>query len=154
MEAFDLINPWKAFDYRNVHFATFSTEYSLGFNETQYNWLEDDLLKATNNGTYLNGWIVIFFHQVGYTSKATHERVESIAKFFHPLFEKFGVDLILQGHIHFYERTYPILAGNNTTLPTVTNFNRSIHDSPEGQIFVIVGTGGKVCSITKTNHIS
>jgi hypothetical protein len=64
---------------------------------------------------------------------------------YHPLFEKYDVDLVLQGHHHNYERSYPIKYNNaNSSLPIITDANtNNYYSNPEGQIFVVtVGTGG------------
>jgi hypothetical protein len=72
---------------------------------------------------------------------------------YHPLFDKYDVDLVLQGHNHNYQRSYPIkynttnLLSNlkpiTTTPPIITDTNNTNYNNPEGQIFVTVGTGGK-----------
>jgi hypothetical protein len=63
---------------------------------------------------------------------------------YHPLFDKYKVDLALQGHLHVYERTYPITFNNeDDDEPLVQGNNLSnIFMNPKGTIFVAVGTGG------------
>jgi acid phosphatase type 7 len=53
-----------------------------------------------------------------------------------PLFEKYGVDLVLNGHDHFYERTYPIRAGRTTSS------HASRYETGEGPIHLTAGGGG------------
>ena len=63
---------------------------------------------------------------------------------YHPLFEEYKVDLILQAHNHNYQRSYPIIYNNDDPKnPIITddNNNKNYND-PEGQIFATVGTGG------------
>ena len=55
------------------------------------------------------------------------------------------MDLVLQGHNHNYERTYPIVF-NSTDLsnPIETSTNTTTYTDPDGKIFVTVGTGERV----------
>jgi hypothetical protein len=79
-----------------------------------------------------------------YTLPSTHPASPMLRNTYHPLFEQYGVDLVLQGHNHNYERTYPIVF-NSTDLsnPIETSTNTTTYTDPDGQIFVTVGTGGK-----------
>ena len=45
---------------------------------------------------------------------------------YHPLFDKYGVDLVLQAHDHNYERSYPILFnGQDSEEPIIASKNES-----------------------------
>ena len=58
-------------------------------------------------------------------------------------FDQFGVDLVLQGHVHNYQRTFPLkYNSNNPSSPIKTSSNANDYNDPEGEIFAIVGTGG------------
>jgi hypothetical protein len=62
---------------------------------------------------------------------------------YHPLFEKYGVDLVLQVHNHNYQRSFPIRYNNgDPSNPIITDNNVTNYSDPKGQIFAIVGTGG------------
>jgi 3',5'-cyclic AMP phosphodiesterase CpdA len=59
------------------------------------------------------------------------------------MFEQYGVDLVLQGHVHNYERTFPLKYNPaSPSNPTKTSSNANDYTDPEGQVFAIVGTGG------------
>jgi hypothetical protein len=59
------------------------------------------------------------------------------------MFEEHGVDLVLQGHIHNYERSVPIVFdGEESDSPISASTGRETYVDPEGQIFATVGTGG------------
>jgi hypothetical protein len=59
------------------------------------------------------------------------------------MFEENDVDLVLQGHIHNYERSVPIVFNDDDSdSPIPTGTNGSTYVDPEGQIFATVGTGG------------
>ncbi len=55
---------------------------------------------------------------------------------YHPLFEQYGVDLVLQ-------RSF-LLRFNytNSSTPIITDRNNSVYVNPNGSIFMVVGTGG------------
>jgi hypothetical protein len=60
------------------------------------------------------------------------------------LFKPYGVDLVLQGHNHSYQRTCPIKFNSTSpSNPIETSTNTTGHTDPDWQIFVIVGTGAK-----------
>jgi hypothetical protein len=62
---------------------------------------------------------------------------------YHLLFGEYEVDLVLQGHQHNYQRTFPIrYNAENPDQPIVTDRNTSDYTDPLGQIFATVGTAG------------
>jgi hypothetical protein len=94
-----------SFDFGNVHFIVLdSYETNRAVGGPMYNWVEDDL-QATN--AY---WIVGVWHHPPY-SKGSHDsdvatELKQMRENFLPLFEDYGVDLVLSGHSHSYERTF------------------------------------------------
>jgi hypothetical protein len=78
-----------------------------------------------------------------YTSPGPPAAWDGYRDAFHPLFDKYGVDLVIQGHAHDYQRTYPLKFNSiNSSEPIVTNKNASMYTDPENPIFVISGLGG------------
>ena len=62
---------------------------------------------------------------------------------YHPLFDQYGVDLVLQGHVHNYQRTYPLKYNPSShSSPIKTSTSTSSYTDPQGEIFATVGTGG------------
>ena len=94
-----------SFDYANVHIICLdsnsgSTPYVEG--TPQYKWLIKDL-EANQDAE----WIFVFFHHPIFRCHPT--RGVDVKRFtWHPIFEKYGVDLVLSGHDHYYFRSYPI----------------------------------------------
>lgn len=69
---------------------------------------------------------------------------------YHPLFEEFGVDLVIQGHSHNYQRSYPLLFNEvRPSQPIVSDKEQIWYRDPKGIIFVVAGTGGE--SVQKLN---
>jgi hypothetical protein len=132
-----------SFNYNNVHFTALSTEL-LPFDQARQKiFLEGDLAKASSDPNL--DWIIVYLHRPLYTFPGAHNASDGLRNMYHPIFMKYGVDLVLQGHNHNYQRSYPIedTGSSNSTQSikaTVNTTNEYI--DPKGQIFVIVGTGG------------
>jgi hypothetical protein len=63
---------------------------------------------------------------------------------YHPLFDKYGVDVVLQAHNHNYQRSFPISYNNQKSAsPIITDNSNSAYNNPKGSVFVLAGTGGK-----------
>jgi acid phosphatase type 7 len=96
-----------SFDYGNIHFICLeSYETDRSTNGAMMTWLANDL--AAN----AQPWIIAYWHHPPYT-KGSHDsdtELELIAMRENalPLLEAFGVDLVLSGHSHAYERSYLI----------------------------------------------
>lgn len=51
--------------------------------------------------------------------------------------------MVLEAHLHDYQRSFPLKYNSKSvTNPIVTTTAPSKYDNPEGEIYVIVGTGG------------
>jgi len=96
-----------SFDYGNIHFVcldSMSSDRSVGSPMLQ--WLEQDLNANTND------WLVAFWHHPPY-SKGSHDsdyegELVEMRQNVVPMLENHGVDLVLSGHSHAYERSYLI----------------------------------------------
>ncbi len=67
----------------------------------QLKWLEDELAKDTS------AWKITFHHHPPYSSGGKHGSDTALRKVVEPIFLKYGVDMVLAGHDHFYERIKP-----------------------------------------------
>jgi glucose/arabinose dehydrogenase len=141
MNYFNLTRQFYSFNYQNVHFVAMSTEIPYERDTPQYNFVQSDLQKAASNSSI--DWIVVFYHRVAYASPSLIHPIKEIRNTYHPLFEKYGVDLVLQGHAHNYQRSYPITFNSNIPpKPIVVSNDKTNYNNSGGQIFAIVGTGG------------
>ncbi len=78
--------------------------YSLNSNymdKKQLTWLEEKLKADTSD------WKVAFFHHPPYSSGGKHGSSTGLREVVEPLFLKYGVNVVLAGHEHFYERIKP-----------------------------------------------
>jgi len=138
---FNLKKQFYSFNYQNVHFIAMSTEIPYEPGSKQYSFIINDLKRSASKPDI--NWIVVFYHRVAYTSPAFIGSIPALRNTYHPLFEKYGVDLVIQAHSHNYQRTYPITYNRSDSLnPFVTDKNITYYHNPKGQIYMIVGTGG------------
>jgi Calcineurin-like phosphoesterase len=138
---FGLTKQYYSFDYQNVHFIAMSTELPWTKSSAQYKFVKDDLLKASIDPNI--DWIVVFYHDIAYTSPSVKDAKSSLRDTYHPLFDRYNVDLVLQAHQHNYQRTYPLNYNNDSpSNPIETSTNTSAYNDPSGQIYATVGTGG------------
>jgi predicted MPP superfamily phosphohydrolase len=143
---FNLTKPYYSFNYKNIHFLAMATPKNMliPYNVTsaQYQFVKDDLKSAHENKSI--NWIIVYTFRSFYSSNTTHPGQEELRDVFHPLFEKYGVDLVLQAHNHNYQRTYPISYNvTKPSTPIITNRNTENYTNiVNGQIFITLGTGG------------
>ena len=114
--------------------------YSAG---AQKAWLEKALVAARDDTNI--DWIVICMHQVAISTADQANGADlGIREEWVPLFDKYGVDLVLCGHEHHYERSHPIrgqeASATLTPIPTATD-TRSI-DTTKGTVHMVIGGGG------------
>ena len=142
---FDLDQPFYSFDHQNVHFLAMSTGKDeivpFGIGSPQYNFVVNDLARASMNQDI--DWIIVYGYRPFYSSPTVHPGPKLTRDIYHPIFEKYGVDLVINGHNHNYQRTYPLkLNALSQSNPIVTDENKSNYVNPRGPIFVTVGTAG------------
>lgn len=112
-----------SFSVGMVHFISVSTDEDIDQSSTQGIWL-DRTLAWINKKRDLWPWIVIFMHRPIYSSGKNHGNwtgtndypwikielptYEGWPDNFEALILKHRVDLVLTGHVHNYERTWPV----------------------------------------------
>jgi acid phosphatase type 7 len=93
-----------SFDYANAHFICLdSHDLDRSPSGIMAKWLRADLEKTKSD------WLVAFFHHPPYT-KGSHdsdreEQLIEMRELIMPILESGGVDLVLTGHSHIYERS-------------------------------------------------
>src|SRR5918993_1707298 len=124
MEHYGLTDQYYSFDYQNVHFTVMSDYVPDEIGSEQYTFVQNDLAKAASDPNI--DWIVIVHHDQQYasTAHALLSRANKWKEAYHPLFDQYNVDLILQGHQHNYQRTYPIKYNSDRPVnPIITDRN-------------------------------
>jgi acid phosphatase type 7 len=87
-------------DYQGVRFIVLNSLHALAFGsvELQARWLESRLRHNPNR------WTVVVYHHPMFAMAEGRESPEPLQEHWKPLFERYGVDLVLQGHDHVYSR--------------------------------------------------
>jgi len=141
---FGLSKPYYSFDYQDIHILTMNSEQNYAQGSSQYNFVKNDLQLASSNPNIR--WIIVTFHEPAYTSPnscSSCKAATSIRDIYHPIFDQYRVDLVLEGHVHNYQRSYPLAYNeNNPSKPLITAYNKNNYIDPKGSIFAVVGTGG------------
>ena len=142
-EVFGLEKLYYSFDYGRVHFIVMSTLSDSNVTSDQYKFIEKDLKEASENENI--DWIVVTSYAPFYTSPSTHPAKKYVRNLYHPLFDEYGVDLVLTAHNHNYQRTYPVTFNpNKASDPTVTNgFSTGYLGNKDGIVYAVVGTAGE-----------
>jgi acid phosphatase type 7 len=153
-----------SYNYGNIHFISLD---SYGFDEgkyrfyepasPQYQWLIKDL--AINKSL----WTIIYFHHPPYTKRSHDSNAEEELRLTReglvPVFDKYKVDLVLNGHSHVYERSFLIKAhiGHSETFDASKHmvqmangrYDKNAGSKPfinknEGTIYCVVGSAGRL----------
>ena len=148
-----------SFDFGNIHFIcldSYDTDRSPG--GTMATWLDQDL--AANG----RDWTIAFWHHPPY-SKGSHDSDSSsglidMRENFLPILESWGVDLVLAGHSHSYERSFLLDGhyGDSSTLTPSMQLDSGdgrtdgsgAYSKPtpgpaphEGAVYVVAGSSGQ-----------
>ena len=146
LQHFGLSKQYYSFNFQNVHVVTMATELELEVGSEQYNFIKNDLQQASLDPNIQ--WIIVTMHKPIYTSPngcsaSACEGNKNLRDTYHPLFDNYGVDLVLQAHVHSYQRSFPVkYNAQDSSKPIITSPDKKNYNNPDGVIFAIVGTGG------------
>lgn len=110
-----------SFTYGNALFVVLDTNISA---QDQTEWLEKTLRESKET------WKFAIYHHPAYPSSPNRDG-EPVLSQWTPLFDKYHVDMALQGHDHAYLRTFPMKGG------------KKVDSAKEGTYYVITVSGTK-----------
>jgi len=110
-----------SYDIGDTHFVVLNTEMGAEGIDEQAAWLQADLEQSEKK------WTIVFFHQGPYGSIYSNEKVQST---WVPIFDQYGVDLVMNGHDHIYMRTYTM------------NNGKAVEAGEAGTVYMIGGSSG------------
>ena len=149
-----------SYDYGNSHWTVLDANATVDWTNRELQaWVANDLEKAKNAT-----WRFVSFHQPGFNSSRKHFD-EQYMRILAPVFEAGKVDIVFNGHVHNYQRSYPLrfvpsdangasprfgadgkpgkgrLVDGHLTLDKT--FDGQTDTSPEGVIYLVTGAGGQ-----------
>jgi len=143
-------------DYANIHFIFLdSNEAAYHEDDEMLHWLKQDLQQTQQK------WLIVFMHHPAY-SRGSHNsndprdsgnRMFNMRKRVVPVLENAGVDLVVAGHSHSYERSYLIDCHYGLTsdfkpssiLQSGNNFVKlAQRSSHSGVVYLVLGSSADV----------
>ena len=106
-------------------------------------WLEKELAAARQDRRI--DWLVVCMHQVAISTADKFNGADlGIREEWVPLFDRHGVDLVVCGHEHHYERSHPIRGqeANATLTPIPAATATDVIDTTRGTVHMVIGGGG------------
>ena len=108
---FSADTPYYSVDVGLVHVVVTSIETNFTTGSPQLAWLDRDLAKVDRSVT---PWVVVAHHREMYGGIVPDLEFNQ-RLYLEPVYEKYGVDFVISGHVHAYWRTCPLL--NFTCVP-------------------------------------
>jgi Calcineurin-like phosphoesterase len=104
----------------------------------QLQWLQQKLadFRADPNVDF----IVAFFHHCAFATSTAHASDAGVRAALAPLFDRYGVDLVVQGHNHQYERSNPIKGGKSGAQAPD---GATVYPDRDGTTYICCGSGGR-----------
>jgi predicted phosphodiesterase len=100
---------YKPFNMNGDRYYSFKPANGVRFFALDSTYVDDKQLKWVDEQLATSGsdWKIAFFHHPPYSSGETHGSDETLRTQLEPIFVKHGVNVVLTGHEHFYERIKP-----------------------------------------------
>ncbi|XP_047974309.1 purple acid phosphatase 18-like [Salvia hispanica] len=118
-------NLFYSFEVAGAHVVMLGSYTDYDKFSDQYSWLKGDLSKVDRKRT---PWLLVLFHVPWYNSNEAHQgEGDDMKAAMEPLLRAAGVDLVLAGHVHAYERTNRVYNGRS---------------DPCGAVHITIGDGG------------
>jgi len=150
-----------SFNYGNAHWTVVDSNPYVDWTDKEItNWVKNDLASpAAKNAT----WRFVIFHHPGFSSSREHYEQQHM-RLLSPIFEAGNVDVVFNGHVHNYQRSFPLtftpdkqgtLMVGGKDLKTVRGrvvpgrwkldkaFDGKTITKPKGIIYLVTGAGGQ-----------
>ncbi|NIG55861.1 metallophosphoesterase [Chitinophaga sp. Cy-1792] len=148
-----------SFNYGNIHWTFIDSDTYVDWTDSALlKWVANDLQSAKDAT-----WKIVVFHHPGFSSSRDHFEQQQM-RLLSPILEAGQVDVVLNGHVHNYQRSFPmhfapekkgtLLVGgkdNKTIRGRVVpgkwtldhNFDGHTQTKPQGIIYLVTGAGGQ-----------
>ncbi len=142
-----------SFDYGNVHIACLDANpHANPLDPSFVQWLAEDMRNSKAD------WKIVSYHHPAFNSSKAHYDYQ-IMRLLSPILEELGVDLVLTGHVHNYQRTLPltfepkrdqtgtqyVISDEGRVDGTFTldeTYDGITNTKPKGIIYIVTGAGG------------
>jgi 3',5'-cyclic AMP phosphodiesterase CpdA len=142
-----------SFDYGNVHITCLdANDYVNPLDPQLLEWLRSDI------GSSKAEWKMVAYHHPGFSSSKAHYNQQWM-RLLSPVLEQLGVDLVLSGHVHNYQRSVPLKFDPKKdetgtryivsdegrvdgTFTLDTRYDGKTNTRPTGIIYIVTGAGG------------
>ncbi|HJT83694.1 MAG TPA: metallophosphoesterase [Nitrososphaeraceae archaeon] len=145
LKPLNLAKTYYSYDLNNAHFVFIDPYINYEPGSAQYQFIENDL-KATSTNPNID-WRFAVQSVPMYTSPSKHPSDSNIRDIYHPLFDKYNVDIVFNSDNHNYQRTFPLKYNEgDSSNPIVTNRKQVFHidnNDNEGVIYLVTGTAGR-----------
>jgi hypothetical protein len=144
-----------SFDYGNVHIVCIDANpHASPLEPALVQWIKEDLKNSRAD------WKIVTYHHPAFNSSKAHYDYQQM-RLLSPVIEPLGVDLVLTGHVHNYQRTMPLTfepkldsAGTHYVVTEEgrvdgkfkldERYDGITNTKPKGIIYVVSGAGGAV----------
>ena len=112
-------NSFFSFESGLAHIVYLNPYTNSSVTSTQYNWLKDDLTSVNRD---ITPWIIVVMHCPWYSSNINHYsdiQTVQMRESMESLFYQYRVNIVFNGHVHDYERTYPVFKNSTDIYGTV-----------------------------------
>lgn len=142
-----------SFDYGNVHITCLdANDYVNPLDPLLVEWLRNNI------GHSKADWKIVAYHHPAFNSSKAHYNNQWM-RLLSPVLEELGVDMVLTGHVHNYQRSTPLkfapkkdqtgtryLVSDEGRVDGVftldTAFDGTTQTKPNGIIYIVTGAGG------------
>ena len=130
---------WFSRNIPGVHLVFMSTEHEFTPGSAQFNWLQSDLQAANTPGARdERPFIIVIGHKPMYSSNDYHGSEVELRDALETLYVENGVNIVIAGHDHFYERTWPV-NGEKVS----DKGNGDVFGQGHEPIHLVIGIGGR-----------
>ena len=122
-----------SFDYNEARFVSFNSNDFR--NDEQMTWFVDTLKNAQADKSVR--WVIVYQHHPLYSSTVGRLNNKPLIAAVRHILDRYNVDLVLAGHNHNYERSYPLVG------ESIAQSGSGPYQKGKGVVFVISGGGGR-----------
>jgi len=131
-----------SFQVQNVFFIGMDTQRDYSASSLQYTFVNAALQTASASSTV--DWIIVYYHKPSLTCPSNHSALTDFRTTYHPLFDTYHVDVIITGHNHNMQRSYPVKHNAASPASPIVQSTSpdNIFTNIDGRVFIVSGAGG------------